>query len=61
MTGVSQEGKNNPRFHRDALTGAAVYGSPIFLIKIAADISFLSQPWFHLMGNEKHVLTQTTE
>lgn len=56
MTGVAQEGKNNPRFHRDALTGTAVYVPPIFLIKIAVDISFLSQPRFHLMGNERHML-----
>lgn len=57
MMGVAQEGKSKPRFHRDTLTGTAVYVSPTFLIKIAVDISFLSQPWFHLMGNEKHVLT----
>lgn len=57
MTGEAQEGKNHPIFHSDALMGTAIYLSPIFLIKIAADISFLSQPWFHLMGNERHVLT----
>lgn len=57
MSGVAQEGKNNPRFQRYALTGTAVHVSPIFLIKIAVDTSFLSQPWFHLMGNERHVLT----
>lgn len=57
MTGVAQEGKNNPRFQRYALTGTAVHVSPIFRIKIAVDTSFLSQPWFHLMGNERHVLT----
>lgn len=61
MTGVAQEGKNNPRFHRDALTGTGVYVSPIFLTKIAAGIYFLSQPWFHLMSNERHTLTQNTE
>lgn len=43
MTGEAQEGKNHPRFHSDALMGTAIYLSPIFLIKIAADISFLSQ------------------
>lgn len=57
MTGVAQGGEKNPRFHRDALMGKAVYVSPIFLIKIAVDISFLPQLWFHLMGNERHMLT----
>lgn len=61
MTGVAPESKNNPRFHRDALTGTAVYVSPIFIIKNAVDIYFLSQPCFHLMVNERYMLTQSTE